>query len=70
MFIGAEDELIEIVEQLGNIEKQSPPLTTDASPTPLMPILTEHKHHKRHEHKNTNFSLYHGATVFPKMRHK
>jgi len=51
MFIGVEDELIEIVQELDIIEKQSPPSTTDPPPITLMTILTEHKHHNRHEHK-------------------
>jgi hypothetical protein len=48
MFIHVEDELIEIVQQLGIIEEQSPPPIIDATPITLTTILTEHKH--RHEH--------------------
>ena len=51
MFIRVEDELIEIVQELDIIEKQSPPTTTDAPPITLTTILTEHKHNNRHEHK-------------------
>ena len=42
MFIHVEDELIEIVQELGIIETQSPPPTTDAPPITLTTILTEH----------------------------
>ena len=51
MFIGLEDELIEIVQELDMFENQSTQPTTDAPPITLTTILTEHKHHNRHEHK-------------------
>ena len=51
MFIDMEDELIEIVEELGIIEKQSPSSTTVPPSIAQMTILTENKHHNRHEHK-------------------
>jgi hypothetical protein len=44
MFIHVEDELIEIVQQLGIIEEQSPSPTIDATPITLTTILTEHPH--------------------------
>ena len=48
MFISVEDELIEIVQELDLIDKQSP---IPATGEPTIPPVTTTTHKHRHEHK-------------------